>query len=171
MGAMPKLTKAGTRSALPVRSSRQAFEEDVLGAFPDDASPRLFELIAPIDDGEEMVAGELAEFAGEAGRAVGEEDFGFAEPAGIEQHLARRRVTGGVLEPDPDVEVTERNPGRFAAPARLNQLVAEGQKGGEGGAAVGGAGFLHFGGEGELVGDLADGDSEHGLVGVLSSFR
>jgi len=42
-------------------------KQDVLGAFPDDAASELFELRLPLDDGQEVVAGQLTHLAGEAG--------------------------------------------------------------------------------------------------------
>ena len=58
----------------------------------------------------------------------GQEDLGLAEAAGVEQDLAGRRVARVVLEADADVEVAERDPGRLAAPAHVDDLLLERQQ-------------------------------------------
>jgi len=42
--------------------------------------------------------------------AIGDEQLGFAPPAGIEDDLTRRRIAGIVLEADAEIHVAERNP-------------------------------------------------------------
>jgi len=44
-----------------------------------------------------MVAGELADLAGEADTAISEQDLGLADAAGIENEVSRRREAGVVL--------------------------------------------------------------------------
>src|SRR5258705_11358852 len=79
------LSRQGKRQEL---ASFRAGEGDVLGALPEHHATHLAELVASFDDGEEVVAGELANLAGEATGAVGEEDLGLAEAAGVEEDLA-----------------------------------------------------------------------------------
>src|SRR5246127_367360 len=69
-----------------------------------------------------MVAGELTHLAREQSRAVGKEDLRFADPARVQQKVARRRVARVVLVADLEGEVAERDPGRLAAPPRLDDL-------------------------------------------------
>jgi hypothetical protein len=41
------------------------------------------------------------------------QDFGLTDAAGIEQNVAPQRMARVVLEPEPGVEIPERNPDRF----------------------------------------------------------
>src|SRR6266567_8092047 len=75
-----------------------------------------------------MVARQLARLAGEANRPIGDQDLGLADPAGIEQHLAGRRVAGRILVTDPEIELAERNPACLTAPAHMDDALAIGQK-------------------------------------------
>src|SRR5712692_9564362 len=106
------------------RCSFRRLEDDVLRALPQHRVPHRAQLLASGLDGEEVIAGELADLAGETGRAVREEDLGLAEAAGIEQDLAGRGMAGMVLIADAEVVVAERDPARLAAPARVNDLLA-----------------------------------------------
>src|SRR5262249_35357256 len=78
-----------------------------------------------------MVTRELADDAGEHAATVGEEDLGLAVAAGVEEDLAGRRMAGVVFEPDANVEVTEWDPGRLAAPPHMDDLLLERQQLGE----------------------------------------
>src|ERR1700753_2752429 len=64
------------------------FEDDVLGAVPEHPLAQGRQLLAAHGDGQEVVAGELADLAGEADAAVAEQDFALAQAAGIEDELA-----------------------------------------------------------------------------------
>ena len=74
-----------------------------------------------------MVAGELAHLAGEVDAAIGDQDFGFADAAGIEDDLARRGITGLVFVTDPKIEIAKRQPDGFAAPAHVHRFADERQ--------------------------------------------
>jgi len=89
-------------------------------------SARRFSL--PSVTGEEMAAGELADLAGEPHRAISDEELGFAQAAGIEDHLAGRRVARLVLVIEAEVEVAERNPARLAAPPHMDDALFVGQQ-------------------------------------------
>src|SRR3954447_21223239 len=114
--------------------SRLRLEDHVLGALPEHGPAQLTELIAAFGDGQEMVPGELADDAREAGSPVREQDLRLAEAARVEQDLARCGVARVVLERQVGLEVAERDPGRLAAPADVEDLVAERQHRLEGGA-------------------------------------
>src|SRR3954453_9509580 len=75
-----------------------------------------------------MVAGEEPGLARERGRAVGEQDLRLADPARIEEQLAGRRVARRVLGPEGDVAAAERDPARFAAPARVDDPALQRQQ-------------------------------------------
>src|SRR4051812_34794076 len=139
-------------------------EHDVLGTLPQRLLAEGAQVLGALDDGEEVVAGELADDAREQAAAVREEDLGLAEAAGVEQDLAGRRVARVVLEPDPDVELPERDPGRLAAPAHVDDLLRERQELRERGARLRRALLLEA--RRERVGP--GGDRQHGH-GVLSS--
>ena len=57
---------------------------------PQDEFAERPEVLPAVNDGQEVVAGELAGLAGKAYRAVGEQDLGFADAAGVDDDLARR---------------------------------------------------------------------------------
>src|SRR5437867_617055 len=52
-----------------------SLEENILRTFPQHESPHFPQLLAPVDDGEEVVASQLPNFAGEASAAVGKQDL------------------------------------------------------------------------------------------------
>ena len=93
-----------------------------------ETSPEVAQMLAPLDDGQEVVAGQLAQLTGEHGGAVGKQDLRLAVSTGIEQDLPRRGVAGVILEAHAHLEVAQRNPGSLAAPAGLNDLVAKRQQ-------------------------------------------
>src|SRR3954451_16098292 len=103
-------------------------EHDVLGTFPQGLLTEGAQVLVALHDGEEVVAGELADDAREQAAAVRQEDLGLAEAAGVEEDLPRRRVARVVLEADADVELAERDPGRLAAPAHVDHLLLERQQ-------------------------------------------
>ena len=63
-----------------------ALEHDLLRAFPqDELSER--QILQAIGDGQEVIACERAHLAGKCNCTIGEQDFGFADAAGIEDNL------------------------------------------------------------------------------------
>src|SRR2546423_3040868 len=100
-------------------------EGDRLRAPPQHDLTEILQAFAALHDRREVVPGQLAGLAREAGRAVGKEQLGLAHAAGIEQELARRGIARRVLRSDPHVELAERDPGGLAAPARLDELALE----------------------------------------------
>jgi hypothetical protein len=70
-----------------------------------------------------MVAGELSDLAGEADAAIGEQDLGLADAAGVEEELARRRIARGILIAEAEVEIAEPDPARLAAPSHMDQVL------------------------------------------------
>src|SRR5665213_2372769 len=105
------------------RSAAAAFlERDFLRALPHDPMPERRELLAALVDRREMVARQLARFAGEHRRAVRKQDLGLADAAGIQQQLAGSGVAGGVLVAEVEVELAEWNPASLAAPTGLDDL-------------------------------------------------
>src|SRR5690349_1100064 len=70
---------------------------NVMRTLPQDAMTERTEFLPPLDDGREVVAGELASLACEHGWPVRKEKLHLAAPAGVKQDLARRRVAGVVL--------------------------------------------------------------------------
>jgi hypothetical protein len=45
-------------------------------------------LLPALDNGEEVITGELSDLTGETDAAIGEEDLGLADAAGMDQELA-----------------------------------------------------------------------------------
>src|SRR5271156_5134091 len=83
-----------------------------------------------------MIARELPDFRGEAHAAIGQQDLGLTDAAGIKNDLSRRRKTGVVLISDLKVVIPERNPYPFAAPAHMDNLTVERQARRERGASL-----------------------------------
>src|SRR5205807_9077098 len=75
--------------------------------------------------GDEVVAGELAHLAGEMDAAIGQQNLGLADAAGIEDDLAGRGIARMVLVTDAEVEIAERHPDPLAAPAHVDHLTLE----------------------------------------------
>src|SRR6185437_7545359 len=107
----------------------------------------------------EMVARELPHLAGEVHAAIGQQDFGFADAAGIKNDLARRGITGVVLIGDAEVQIAERHPDPLAAPAYMNRLALERHRLAERGACFGRQLFFEAGLECEVAG--ADNELAH----------
>src|SRR5713226_73950 len=103
------------------------FEHDVLGALPQRLAPQLAQLVDAIDDGGEMVSGQRPGLAAEGRRAIGDQDLGLADAAGIQEQLPGGGIPRRVLEADPDVEVAEGDPGRLPTPAGMDQPGPQGK--------------------------------------------
>src|SRR5690348_7734116 len=86
------------------------FEEDVLRPLPERHLAERRKLICSFGDGEEMVAGELPDLAGETHAAIGEEDLGLADAAGVKDDLSRRRKARVILIAEAKIEIAQRNP-------------------------------------------------------------
>src|SRR5215475_5230574 len=84
--------------------------------------------------------------------AIGEQDLGFADTAGIEDDLAWRRIARVVLVGDAEVEIAERHPHALAAPAHMDHLAHEGHGLPERRAGLWRQLLLEAGVEGELTG-------------------
>src|ERR1700735_1323826 len=72
-----------------------------------------------------MIARQLTHLAGEMHAAIGQQDFRFADAAGVENDLAGRRIAGVVLVRDAEIEIAERHPDPLAAPADVDGLAFE----------------------------------------------
>lgn len=120
-------------------------KKDILCAFPQHFFADGAQVFFAFDDGEEMVAGKLPHFAGKAGGSVGEQDFGFAVAAGVEEDFAGGGVAGVVFKADVELEVAEGNPACFAAPAGVDEFLAVGEQLAEFGAGFGGVGLFEAG--------------------------
>jgi hypothetical protein len=90
---------------------------------PENRAADLRQPIEVVSDGQKMVARELPGFAGKSGRAVGEQDLGFADAARIDDNLTRCRIAGGVLIADAKVAFAQRYLARLPAPPRVDELV------------------------------------------------
>src|SRR5437764_13662561 len=75
-----------------------------------------------------MVAGELADLAGEADRAIREEDLSLADAAGIEEDLPRCRKARRVFVAEAEIERAERDPAGLTAPPDMDQSLAMGSR-------------------------------------------
>src|SRR5262245_20690531 len=120
----PERTTRGARD----KDGSPGLEGDLLGAVPEHETAELLEGVPALHDREEVIAGQLADLAGEARAAVGEQDLRLADAAGIEEELAGGRVARVVLVTEPEVALPERHPGGLAAPARLDQPLAPRQQ-------------------------------------------
>src|SRR5690606_34505211 len=68
---------------------------------------------------------------------------------GIKQDITARRMAGMVFEPCAELEIAERDPDRLAAPARMDDLIAERQEALEDAAGLWRILQFEAGGEGE----------------------
>src|SRR6516165_8560370 len=139
-------------------ASLAALEEDVLRALPERHFAERRKLIGAFNDGEKMIAGELPHFAGKAHAAIGEENLGLADAAGIKDDLAGRGEARMVLVAEAEIEIAQRNPTSLAAPAHMNDALAIGQEARELGAGLGRRGAFETraeakgaGGDAEIV--------------------
>src|SRR6187431_656842 len=101
--------------------------------------------------------------------AIGQQDLGLADAAGIEDDLARRRIAGVVLEADAEVEVAERKPDRLAAPADMDHLALERHRAAERGAGLGGRSIFKTCVEREFAG--ADNELAHPIASLFPKLR
>src|SRR4030081_1975110 len=106
-----------------------------------------------------MVAGELAHLAGEMHAAIGEQNLGFADAAGIEDDLAGRGIAGVVLVRDAEIEIAKRHPDPLAAPAHMDRLALERHRLAKGRAGLGRQLFFKTGLERKVAG--ADNELAH----------
>ena len=113
----------GATFRLHARCSNR-LEHDLLGAVPKHTFPQRSELIFPLDDGEEVIAGELADFACKAHRPVGYKEFGFTNPPWVQEHLAGGRIACMIFMMQAEVQVSERNPAGFSAPSHVDDFLA-----------------------------------------------
>src|SRR5689334_5785709 len=70
-----------------------------------------------------MIPGELADLARKPDRAIRNEKLSFADPAWIQQDLSGRRKARVILIGEAEVELSQRDPARFAAPPHMNDLL------------------------------------------------
>jgi len=98
-----------------------------LRPIPKDKFAQGTKIFATVCDGEKMIAGKLADFAGKLYRPVSEQDFGFAQPAGIKNDVAGSRVAGGIFMSQPKVKAAQRDPTALSAPAYVNYLLPVGE--------------------------------------------
>src|SRR5258707_4211304 len=105
-----------------------SLKDNIQRAAPEDGAPQLLELLLAGGNGQEMVARELADFAGKAGRAIGKQNLRFTQATGIKQELARAGIAGVVLRIDAQLEVPQWCPRGFSAPASMDQLAFKGQQ-------------------------------------------
>src|SRR3954469_20338849 len=100
-------------------------EGDLLRALPQRAPAELLQLLLPLDERREVVRPQVPRLRCERAVPVGEQQLGLALAAGVEGELARVRVRGRVLRPDPEIAVAPRDPVRLAAPAAVDDPVVE----------------------------------------------
>src|ERR1700716_4605452 len=99
-----------------------------------------------------MIARELAHLAGEVHAAIGQQDFGFTDAAGIKDDLSGRGIAGVVLVTDAEIEIAEWHPDPLAAPAHMDRLALERHRLAERRAGLGRQLFLETGREYEVTG-------------------
>src|SRR5882672_3907524 len=99
-----------------------------------------------------MVAGELAHLARKMHAAIGQQNLGFADAAGIKNDLAGRWIAGVVLVGDAEIEVAERHPDPLAAPAHMDRLTLERHRLAKGRAGFGRQVFFETGLKSEVTG-------------------
>src|SRR4029450_953137 len=91
----------------------------------------LAKVVAAFDDRREVVPGELPRLRGEVDVAVREQDLGLRDASRVEDDLARVRIAGRVLRPEPQIEVAERDPAGLPGPADVDDPRLERQEAAE----------------------------------------
>jgi len=125
---------------------RRQLEADELRTIVEKPAPDLREITMFIADRQEMVAGKLADAAGEARASVWHQQFCLTEARWVPENLSRGRVARGVLMGDSEIVVGEWYPSSLSTPAGLDELSLEGktclERGGSPGCTLG---FEHRG--------------------------
>src|SRR5258708_8391143 len=116
--------------------------------------------------GDKMIARELPHLAGKAPPAIGQQNLGFADAAGIKNDLPGRWIAGVVLVRDAEIEIAERHPDPLTAPAHMNGLALERHCLTERRGGLGRQLFLETGGECEVAG--ADNELAHAKFLVMA---
>lgn len=78
------------------------------------------QVFQPARQRDEVVSGKLAHLGREIHSAIGHQDLGLADSAGVEDDMAGRGVAGMVLVADAEVGLTQRDPDTFAGPADVH---------------------------------------------------
>src|ERR1700716_2514441 len=99
-----------------------------------------------------MIARELTHLAGEVHAAIGQQNLGLTDAAGIKDDLPGRGIAGVVLVRDAEIEIAERHPDALAAPAHMDRLALEGHRPAKSRAGLGRQLFLETGLEREVAG-------------------
>src|SRR6516162_11657774 len=84
-----------------------------------------------------MSARAVGDRARKMNAAIGQENFGLADAAGIENDLAGCRIAGVVFKADTEIEIAERHPYALAAPAHMDRLALERHRAAESRAGLG----------------------------------
>src|SRR6266566_9968858 len=106
-------------------SHLRGLEADSLRTLPQHGLAQLGQILQARGQRDEVIAGELPHLAGEVHTAIGQQDFGFADAAGIKDDLARRGVARMIFIANAEIEIAERHPDRLAAPAHMDGLTLE----------------------------------------------
>src|SRR5262249_21486963 len=81
-------------------------------------------MLGSLDDGQEVIASQLSDLAAESHAAIGQQDLGLANAAGMEEELTRDGVARRVLVAEAEVKSTEWDPACLSAPPHVDQALA-----------------------------------------------
>src|SRR5260370_9880 len=141
----------------------RSLEADFLRALPQHGPAQRGQILKTRGQRDEVIARELAPLAGEVHAAIGQQNLGFADAAGVKNDLAGRRIAGVVLVRDAEIEIAERHPDPLAAPAHMDRLALERHRLTKSRARLGRQLFLETGMECEVAGV----DNELAHLGIL----
>src|SRR3954453_10733177 len=110
---------------LLIVSRLRHFEANLLRAFPQHGLSQRWQIFQSRGQGDEMVSSKLSHLGREVHSAIGQQDFGLADAAGIKNDLAGRGIAGVVFVGDAEVEIAKRHPDPLAAPANMDHLALE----------------------------------------------
>src|SRR5271168_3340576 len=105
---------------------------------------------------------------------IGQQNFGLADTAGIKDYLTRRRIAGVVLIANAKVQIAERHPDAFAAPAHMDKFAVERHGLAEGRTSFGRQLFFEAGLEREVSGvddQLAHSNTRNGVFKRFPALR
>jgi hypothetical protein len=115
----------GERPRISGPSHLCGLEADFLRALPQHGLSQRRQILQSRGQRDEMIACELPHLAGEVHAAIGQQNLGFANAAGLKNDLAWRRIAGVVFETDAEIEIAERHPNPLAAPPHMDSLALE----------------------------------------------
>ena len=127
-GVLVQAAAVTQKKALSLDERSGQREHHVLRAFPEHLAADVRQLLATVDHGQEVVAGQLTHLAGKAAGPIGHDDFCLAVATGVEENVSHRGVAGVVLKTHAQRPLAQRHQDALAAPAHMDEFLPVGQE-------------------------------------------